>query len=231
VLLSRELHPDLRSIEPSAPAKSWAKSILPLSLVSGFSVISSQLIIPIIGFLSNEENVGLYRVAASGAALTTVVGATIGGLVSPYIASYYGQRDFGKLQLLATYSAWACLAPALLALLAFSTAGETLLRITFGPQFTGAAGALIVLTIGQVINCATGIVHSLLIMTGHERDTLRGAIFGTVVNVVLAVGLVPRFGLLGAAVATATAVAAENVILYVAVQSRLHIGSSVFTAS
>jgi O-antigen/teichoic acid export membrane protein len=229
VLLTRILPPRVRSATPSARTDTWAKSILPLSLISGFSLISAQLIIPILGFFSTEESVGLYRVAASGAAVATVVGATIGSLVSPYIATFYSQRDFRKLQQLATYSAWACLLPALLALLLFSTVGETLLRFTFGEKFVGATGALIVLTIGQTINCGTGIVHSLLTMTSHERDTMRGAILGAVTNVILAFLLVPWFGLMGAAIATCLAVAAENVFLYMTVHSRLHIGSSVFS--
>jgi O-antigen/teichoic acid export membrane protein len=229
LLLARVLPAGVRSVEPSMTPKSWARSILPLSLVSGFSVISAQLIIPIVGFFAGEESVGLYRVAASGAALATVVGATIGALVSPYIATYYGQRDYGKLQVLASYSAWACLIPALLALAIFWVAGETLLRHTFGVQFIGAAGALVILTIGQVVNCGTGIVHSLLTMTGHERETLRGAVVGAVTNVALALMLVPRFGLMGAAVSTCVAVAVENILLYITVHSRLHIGSSVFS--
>jgi O-antigen/teichoic acid export membrane protein len=229
ILLSRALPTAARPVKSATPAKGWLKSIVTLSLVSGFSVISSQLIIPIIGLLSNDETVGLYRIAAVGAGMTTVVGATIGSLVSPYIATYYGQRDMAKLQLLATYSAWACLVPALIVLVAFASLGSTLLRLVFGAQFVGAAGALVVLTVGQVINCATGIVHSLLIMTGHERETLRGSILGAAVNVALAFALVPRFGLMGAAMATCTAVATENALLYLTVHSRLHIGSSVFS--
>jgi O-antigen/teichoic acid export membrane protein len=229
VLLARTLPSGYRSARASAPPKAWARSILPLSLISGFSVISSQLVLPILGFFAGDASVGLYRVAASGAALTTVVGATIGSLVSPYIATLYGRREFGKLQILARYSAWACLIPALIALVLFSAAGDVLLRYAFGDQFRAAAGALVVLTIGQTINCATGIVHSLLTMTGHERDTLRGAILGTGVNVVLALLLAPRFGLMGVAIATCVAVAAENVLLYATVQARLHIGSSVFS--
>jgi O-antigen/teichoic acid export membrane protein len=229
VLLSSALPAAAVSVESSTPVKGWMKSILTLSLVSGLSVIGSQVIIPIMGFLASDETIGLYRVAASGAAMATVVGATIGSIVSPYIATYYSQRDFAKLQLLATYSAWACLVPACIVLVAYSTAGATLLRLIFGPQFVGAFGALVVLTVGQVINCATGIVHSLLIMTGHEHDTLRGSILGVVVNVVLAFALVPKFGLMGAAAATCAAVAAENALLYFTVRARLHIGSSILS--
>jgi len=227
VFLSSALPAGAGSIATVTPMKGWMKSIVALSLVSGLSVISAQAIIPIMGLLASDETIGLYRVAASGAAMTTVVGATIGSLVSPYIATYYSQKDFAKLQLLATYSAWACLVPALIVLAFYSSFAATLLGLTFGPRFAEAAGALVVLTTGQVINCATGIVHSLLIMTGHEQDTLRGSVLGVTVNVALAFALVPKFGLMGAAAATCTAVAAENALLYFTVRSRLNIGSSI----
>jgi O-antigen/teichoic acid export membrane protein len=119
--------------------------------------------------------------------------------------------------------------PALLALAAFTFEGKALLRLAFGEQFVGAAGALIILTIGQSVNCGTGIVHLLLNMTGHERDTLRGAMVGTATNVALALALIPHFGLTGAAIASCASVAAENLLLYMTVHSRLHIGSSVFS--
>ena len=230
-LMAKNLPAEVSSATPQSLDNSWLRGILPLSLISGFSILSAQLIILILGAISTSENVGLYRVAASGAAMTTIVGATIGNIVAPYIATFYNQGDRRKLQLLATYSAWACIVPALVVLVTFGFIGDSILRFAFGEKFVAAEGALIVLTIGQVINCGTGIVHSLLVMTGHERDTLRGVAVGTITNVIIALALVPHFGLIGAAAATCIAVAAENVLLYTTVQTRLKIASSIFPVS
>ncbi len=47
------------------------------------------------------------------------------------------------------------------------------------------------LTLGQAINSATGVTHCLLNTTGHERDTLKGVMFGGVTHVVLGLVLIP----------------------------------------
>jgi O-antigen/teichoic acid export membrane protein len=228
VLLRRYSPANLKSVAATEHGRLWLKSVVPLSLVSGFSLVNSQLTLPILGYFTGNESVGLYRVAASGAALATVIGATIGGVVSPHIATLYESRDRNALQRLARYSAWACLAPALVALIVYASVGDRMLALVFGEAFRSAHAALVILTVGQVVNCATGIVHSLLNMTGLERQTLRGAVLGTTTGVVSALLLIPKFGLLGAAVATCVAVTVENLLLYAIVRDQLHITSSVF---
>lgn len=224
----RSLPPQVTTAKPAFHGRAWISSALPLSMTSALTLVNSQVVVIMLGALSSTDSVGLYRVAASGAALATVVGATLGAIVCPYIATLHGRGDVVGLARLATYTAWLGALPAVAVLVAFLMAGGPILREVFGAHYESALPALIVLTAGQTINCATGVVHSLLNMTGHERDTLRGAALGAATSLLLAAALIPAFGLMGAALASATAIATENLYLLVRVRLRLNIHSSLF---
>ncbi len=64
-----------------------------MALTSGFVLVSGHFSILLLGVLSTTEDVGLFRVAASGAAFATFVCASIGGLVSPHVAALYSRGD------------------------------------------------------------------------------------------------------------------------------------------
>jgi len=229
IFLSRRLPTETARATAVFQTRSWARSLLPLALTSGFLLINGHFSILILGLLSSSEDAGLFRVASSGAALATFVGGSIGSLTSPHIATLYSRGDVRRLQSLVNYSAWASLIPALLVLCVFVLIGGPLLRHIYGAPFEAARTTLIILTVGQTVNSATGVVHCLLNMTGHERDTLNGVVLGAATNVALSAALVPAFGLTGAAIATGTAIAVENLLLCALVRTRLNIGSTIFS--
>ena len=68
----------------------------------------------------------------------------------------------------------------------------------------------------------------LLNMTGHHRDTIRAYALAAVANIVLNLLLIPAFGIIGAAIATYTAMLGGNFYLYRLVQKRLGIDACAF---
>ena len=114
--------------------------------------------------------------------------------------------------------------PAALVLVFF---GESLLEAVYGVGFSKGHFALGVLALGHVASAWFGSVAYLLNMTGHERDTARGAIVGATSNLLLNLLLIPPFGIEGAAVATAGSVLIWNALLHRKARSRLQLDSSV----
>jgi O-antigen/teichoic acid export membrane protein len=112
--------------------------------------------------------------------------------------------------------------------LVFLFFGKTLLNLVFGPEFIPAYEPLAILTVGQLINSATGSVGFLLMMTGYEQDTARGMAIAAVSNIVLNLVLVPLWGTKGAALASAITLVIWNVLLWLAVRRRLKINSMAF---
>ncbi len=83
-----------------------------------------------------------------------------------------------------------------------SALGYPLLAL-FGTDYVAGYGALAVLGVGLLARASVGHAGDLLIVLGHQRDGLFIAILSLGMNVVLAVVLVPIFGILGAAISTA----------------------------
>ena len=98
----------------------------------------------------------------------------------------------------------------------------------FGDAFAVGATCLVWLAVGQVVNALCGPVMYLLNMTGHERPAQRIVWIAALGNLALNVWAIPRFGIEGAAVATAFSMALWNVAAAVAVKRLL--GLSVWDA-
>ena len=99
--------------------------------------------------------------------------------------------------------------------------GEDVIRLLFGEPYLPAYVPLVILASGQLINVAFGSVGQFLTMTGHERDSLSSLGLSAVANVALNAILIPRYGGVGAAIATALSVVIWNVLLSIRLYRRL----------
>ena len=82
-----------------------------------------------------------------------------------------------------------------------------------------------ILVVGELVKLVLGSGSMVLMMTGLERQVLKGAGVGAATTVVLVAALVPKFGAEGAAIAVAlSGVAAQGVYAYLAwTRARLYV--------
>ena len=75
---------------------------------------------------------------------------------------------------------------------------------TFGKDFTGTEAVLVfvIVTLGQAANILTGPVTVLLNMTGRQKVTMYYALATVVIDITLNLILIPKYGIIGAAIAT-----------------------------
>jgi O-antigen/teichoic acid export membrane protein len=110
--------------------------------------------------------------------------------------------------------------PSLLTACGLALLGPFVLSL-FGAGFKAGYPTLLVVLTGLVLRAASGPVEYLLNMTGHHRDTLRVYACAAVANIALNLVLIPAFGIIGAAIATYTAMLGGNFCLYLLVRKRL----------
>ena len=93
----------------------------------------------------------------------------------------------------------------------------------FGPEYVAGYPVLVVLIMGHLVLWSFASLSEVLSMTGHEKAT--AMVFGcsAVLNLVLNAILIPEFGLIGAAAATATSMALITVPVMVLARRRLGI--------
>ena len=110
--------------------------------------------------------------------------------------------------------------PSLAATVLLLALGKPLLWL-FGPQFVVGYDIMFIAAIGLVVRSAIGPVERLLNMLGHQHICALAYALAFVMNVVLCLALVPRFGGHGAAAATSISLTFETVLLFWIVRRRL----------
>jgi O-antigen/teichoic acid export membrane protein len=156
----------------------------------------------LIGFYINAREVGIYAVAMAVVAFVPVALQSVNQIFSPTIADLHARGERNLLgRLFQTLTKWilAFTLPLATVVIVFS---KPLMRI-FGHDFEAGWPILVVGTLGQLVNCGTGSVGYLLLMSGNQKRLIKVQAFMTVMMVVLNILLIPRLGILGAAVAAA----------------------------
>lgn len=154
--------------------------------------------------------VGQYRVAWQFVALAGLVQVAMDTILGPRIAAAARVGAKHEIAAMARKSILLVLLLASPLFVALAVAPGPLLRI-FGPEFGAAATTLQILAVGQLIRMVSGPLGSILIMTGSQRWAMLYTAAGVVTCVVLVALLVPRYGAVGAAIATGASVLARNI--------------------
>ena len=218
--------PLFTSPPPDYQASFWRQAAMPLALLGGLQIINAHMGIIMLGLLSGDEEVGIYRVAVQVATLVVFGLQAVNQVLQPYFVRLHAQGDLKRLQQLVTSSARIILLLAFPPVLVMVVAGAPLLGLLFGEEYRPGALTLAIIGVAQLINAGMGSVGVLLNMTGHERDTLRGVAVAAIANVMLNLVLIPLYGMEGAATAMALTLVVWNLLLWRAVRRRLGINSS-----
>nr|MDA3878674.1 polysaccharide biosynthesis C-terminal domain-containing protein [Halothiobacillus sp.] len=227
-MLSRSLPTASRTEPVEYQSLHWLKSALPFTLIGGAGLINNQADIIMLGWFGSAAEVGIYHVAVQGATLVAFGLQVANAVMAPHFARLYTLGDMDKLQRLVTASARVVLLVALPLALAFVFAGGTIVTWVFGEGFAASHLPLAILALGQLANVAFGSVGFLLNMTGNERHTARVLWQTALLNVVLNGLLIPFYGMVGAAVASAVSLLTWNALLFVCVGKNLGVTSFAF---
>lgn len=202
--------------------REWLAVSLPLLLMAGFGIVLRSTDTIMLGFYRGTTEAGIYAVASRAAAFVPFMLVAVNTMAGPMISEYYAAGNRRALQRTLTVGARASGIFAL-AMAVFLSIGGGLVLGIFGPEFPSAHGPMIVLIGGQLVNCFSGSVGYLMTMTGHQNQA--AVYFGSsaALNIGLNVLLVPRFGAMGAAAATASSMTVWNLAMLLFVLTRLRV--------
>ncbi|PSO64776.1 MAG: flippase [Cyanobacteria bacterium QH_2_48_84] len=225
-LLRHRLKAAIRPVAATYTPRQWLWVALPLLLTQGFQIILGKTDILMIGAAMGAEAVGIYSAAAKTAIWVSLVLQSVNAVVAPTFSALYTQGDREGLQkLVSTVAHWIFWLSLIIALCLIIFA-RPILGI-FGAEFVAARWGLTILVLGQLINVGVGSVGYLMIMTGHQNQSTYIFGFSALANVILNALLIPRFGTIGAAIATATTMALWNISLHFLVVKHLHVYPSI----
>jgi O-antigen/teichoic acid export membrane protein len=205
----------------------WRRISLPLLFVAGANILLTQIDILMLGVFHTTDASGIYTIASRLAAMSIFATIALGSFGAPLMAELYSQNKLEDLARIVTTMArvaFACLVPAVIF---FIVAGEWILSL-FGPEFVSAYMPLMVLMAGQALAACFGASAMVLTMTEHENAAARVLVASVVANVILNGLLIPLYGMMGAAIATALTTAVPVAAMSFLVRKRIGLNSTIF---
>jgi O-antigen/teichoic acid export membrane protein len=180
----------------------WASSIV-FAMIQQFDVV-------IVGSLLGNADAGAYFAAQKTAMLLSLVLIAAGLVAAPLMSGLYHSGKLNELQKLCRNLAGAIAVVTAIGFLILVLIGRQLLSL-FDPHFVSAYPILLIVAFGTMIDAISGPNAYLMQMTSYEKSYLR--IMGVCYGLVLAAQyiLIPRYGSMGAALASAGGVVVWNV--------------------
>jgi O-antigen/teichoic acid export membrane protein len=228
-VLSRRIACTIPKAEPFLHTKYWIAASMPLVLAEGLYLVLLNTDIVLLGYFVDPDHVGIYFAATRIVNLIVFIYFAVAALAVPKFSELHAAGDKAGLQTfvhnIIQWIFWPTLAAAAIILLG----GKFALGL-FGQDFSAGFPLLAVLMLGFIARASTGPIEYLLNMTGHQNIT--SAVYGgaALLNIALNLVLVPHFGLMGAATATATALVVASFCLFLIVRRRLGITAFVFAS-
>jgi len=174
----------------------------PLSLQSLVYIIYSQIDRICLGTFLSPSQVGIYGAAYTLTSMLVIIPGAFNYLALPLFAKTHSQNNSDEIR--AAYqkigrAVFQISLPVLIIILVFA---PQFLRVLYGAEYIGAAGALSLLCLGSFADAVFGPASDALVASGNTRIPLFAALAGCISNVILNVWLIPLLGIMGAAVAT-----------------------------
>ncbi|WP_437204229.1 lipopolysaccharide biosynthesis protein [Planctomicrobium sp. SH664] len=215
--LERRFHPELPG---EVRQQEWMSTSLHCVGAMGLAYLQGRTGVVVAGLFLSQDSAGTYAAIERLAEAMLLGMASINMISAPVFASLHAQGKRDELQRMARLAAWGATGFMLVGLLMMALFGKPILGL-FGKEFVPAYWPLMILLGGTAINAMCGSVDFLLTMTGHHRSLapiFAGSLF---VNLGLCLLLLPRYDVLGLAIANAAAVVFWNVSMLVVVRRRL----------
>jgi O-antigen/teichoic acid export membrane protein len=198
-----------------APAKFEAREVLgasgPMMVAKVTGYANSWAMVWVLGIFASAREVGIYNAASRTAALCGLVLLAFSGIFSPMISRLYRRSSLDHLgRLYEDVSRWT-FTGSLAIFLPTALLARDILAV-FGTDFVAGWLAMVVIAAGYLFGSSVGLTARVLVMTGHEKRVMWAKVATTVVTIAAGAAMAPVFGIMGAAVATATGLFLVNAL-------------------
>jgi O-antigen/teichoic acid export membrane protein len=210
-------------IEPGGKSyefKSWITTALPILMVEGFYSLLAYTDVLVLEYFRPPDEVAVYYAAAKTLALVSFIYYSVSATTAHRFSSYHVAGDRAGLTAFIAQSIKWTFWPSLAATALLLIFGRPMLSL-FGAEFTQGYHLMFILAAGLLARAAIGPIERLLNMLGEQRVCAAVYAGAFAVNLVLCFILIPRFGMAGAAIATASALIFESILLFVVTKNRL----------
>ncbi|MDY6895096.1 MAG: oligosaccharide flippase family protein, partial [Thermotogota bacterium] len=199
-------------VETDSMSKELLFFSLPLLVSTILGLVMTWTDTLMLGYFKTPDVVGLYNAALPLANLIPIVLGSMNFLYVPIASQLYSRNLMEEIKRnYATLTKWtfSLTLPLFLIMFLFP---ETVIDILFEARYIQAGIALQILALGMFIHTFSGPNGVTLVTIGKTRLLMWTSLIGAILNIVLNFLLIPSFGIIGAAVASASSLALINIL-------------------
>ncbi len=153
-------------------------------------------------YYSGLEQVGIYQVAVPIAMTLLFFASAVSGAIYPLFCEFKTKEDYGKMSKLTTFIysyIWIAVLPAVIILFVYP---DMAINILFGTRFLAGVKVLQIFAVAMPFITFSTINYNILAAIGGARRTFKMILTAAGLNVVLNFILIPKYDMIGAAVAS-----------------------------
>jgi O-antigen/teichoic acid export membrane protein len=192
-------------------AKEMLKFSMPIYGSELLNFVGGNVQTLLLGALNTMMSVGIFTITARINLIGAIVYSAIEVTSQPIVSELHSQGEYKQLgHFYQNMTRWVFISnlPMFLITLLFS---KPILSI-FGQDFVAGSSALIILSCGSLVDTATGINATLITMTGKAWLNIINTVISLTLQIMFSLLLIPGWGVLGAAIAVASARSLLNII-------------------
>lgn len=207
-------------IYPEISSRKIVEKSFPMMVSGIFLILLNWTDILMLGRIESESQIGIYNAAFKLGYLTLFFVLSMNAIIMPKVADLFHQNNFSEMKKVINRTTQLVIIltiPLALGILFFS---KDLLQL-FGEGFVLGKTTLILITLGALFNAMTGNVDQILNMTNHQKVVRNIFFLGFLMNVVLNLYLIPKYGIEGAALASLITNIVVNVVFVIVIKMKL----------
>lgn len=204
------------SIVPATPSMSHARSLFDYAKYNVVTSVGgyfySWIDVAVIGLFLTQAHVGAYEIAWRVTMIPLLLSRAIATSIFPEISRLDAEDATSRIESVIRQTVTPSLLLAVPAFFGVIVFAREILEIGFGPEFTIASTVFIILASEKMLQAVHKILSRSLLGINHPEYAAKATIVSVVLNLVLNLILVYRFGIVGAAVATTSAFVVNTVL-------------------
>jgi len=211
--IKKHIIPKLKDFKPS---KVSFKNILsfswPLTLSTTILIFLSQIDYIILGIYRSSSEVGVYKIYVSLIVIIGIVLTSFANIYKPVVSELVSKKQIKQVKSIYSWVTRWIINLNAFNLIIFLFFGTSIITILFTKDYLTFPLALFILAIGKFLNSAFGPEGMTLEAFAKTKLVLLNALIMLLINLGLDILLIPKFGPVGAAIATSTAITIGGLI-------------------
>ena len=195
------------------------KISIPLMFAQSVQFIMAWTDKLMLGAMTTPEDVGIYHTAFKLSMFAAVALMSINSISAPKFAEMFGKDDMEGLKKVVHQSTKMIFWTSIPLVTIFFIFPEFFLGL-FGEEFKIGVTAFIFLSCGRLVSSFSGSVGNILQMTGNQNIYALILFFGAILNIVLNLILIPKYGINGAAIASMSSLIVWNLSMVFVVKKK-----------